>query len=133
LTVSAAADLPRIDSGAGMIEQLVDNLVSNAIKYTPEGGEVEVRFERDGASNVRIAVRDTGIGIPEQEQPMLAREFFRASNAREHTKDGTGLGLAIVKQTVDRHLGRMEIASAQGRGTTVEIVLPIHRDRSGTD
>jgi signal transduction histidine kinase len=131
-SVVAEPDLPKVDSGADLLEQMMENLVSNAIKYTPRGGEVEVRLSRGRAGDVRIAVRDTGIGIPVDEQDKLFREFFRASNAKKHSKAGTGLGLTLVKRTVERHRGRMEITSAEGTGTTVEIEIPIHRDSPQT-
>ena len=120
-------DLPAIDSGADLLEQIVENLVGNAIKYTPEGGEVDVRFSRHGADEVRLEVKDTGIGIPLAEQGKLFREFFRASNAKKRTSEGTGLGLALVKQSVERHRGHLELHSEEGCGTTVVIDLPVHR------
>jgi signal transduction histidine kinase len=123
-------NLPKIDSGADLLEQVMANLVSNAIKYTPEGGKVEVRFERGDADTIRIVVTDTGIGIPTSEQGKLFREFFRASNAKRHTTSGTGLGLALVKQTVERHSGELELESVEGEGTRVTILLPIHQSRS---
>ena len=85
-------DLPAVDSGADLLEQVMDNLVSNAIKYTPAPGRIEVRFGRHGSDAVRIQVRDTGIGIPEKEQDNLFQEFYRASNAKRTTSAGTGLG-----------------------------------------
>jgi signal transduction histidine kinase len=122
--VVAEDDLPEVDSGADLLEQVIDNLVSNAIKYTPEGGEIEVRLARRGPEEVRIVVRDTGIGIPAADQENLFREFFRASNAKKLHAVGTGLGLTLVKQTVERHDGRLHLASQEGKGTTVVIDLP---------
>ncbi len=116
-------ELPDLPSGRGLLEKLMENLVSNAIKYTPEGGSVEVWFEQDPDS-VQITVTDTGIGIPQDEQRKLFREFFRASNARQATRLGTGLGLVLVKQTVERHGGTLELSSAEGEGTTVVVTLP---------
>ncbi|MBZ0089428.1 MAG: GAF domain-containing protein, partial [Thermoanaerobaculia bacterium] len=105
LAIAIESGLPVIDSGVDLLKELMENLVSNAIKYTPAGGEVRVRFERGDAGEVRLTVRDTGIGIPEREQEKLFQEFFRASNAKKHSPAGTGLGLALVKQTVERHHG----------------------------
>jgi signal transduction histidine kinase len=119
--VVAEPDLPTVDSGADLLEQIVENLVGNAIKYTPDGGSVEVLFSRHGADEVWFVVEDSGIGIPQVEQGKLFREFFRASNAKKHTSEGTGLGLALVKQSVERHRGRIELTSDEGRGTTVVI------------
>ena len=129
--VAAASELPQVDSGSDLLEQVMENLVSNAIKYTPEGGHVEVRFERLGVDQVRLTVRDTGIGVPTEEQSRLFEEFFRASNAKRVTASGTGLGLALVRQTVDRHSGRLQLESAEGEGTTVIIDLPIRQAKRG--
>jgi len=119
-----------IHADRDMMVQTAVNLLSNAIKYTPEGGEIEVRFGRGDAETIQIEVRDTGIGIPAAEQDKLFQEFFRASNAKRFTTAGTGLGLALVKQTVERHNGELELTSAEGRGTLVTIHLPIHQPGS---
>lgn len=122
-------ELPPVDSGANLLEQVMENLVSNAIKYTPEGGEVEVRFGRSGPNEIEIVVRDTGIGIPKEEQDSLFQEFFRATNARKMTVAGTGLGLVLVKQAVERHSGRLRLESEAGQGTRVTVRLPIRQER----
>lgn len=105
------------------LDQLVDNLFSNAIKYSPAGGEVSLRLERWGNEAV-LSVSDHGIGIPEAEQEQIFSEFYRASNARESGKEGTGLGLSIVKAIVGAHNGALSIDSEVGRGTTFRITLP---------
>ena len=128
--VTIEEDLPHIDSGTELLEQVMENLVSNAIKYTPEGGTVEVRFKRHDADIIEIRVKDTGIGIPSEEQEKLFQEFFRASNAKRHTTAGTGLGLTLVKQTVERHKGEVQVNSTEGEGTEVVIRLPIHQAQS---
>jgi len=114
-----------VASGANLIEQLLENLVSNAVKYTPSGGVVALELDRDGDDTVRIRVTDTGIGIPAAEQEQLGREFFRASNAKELKAVGTGLGLAFVRRAVERHDGRMRVESEEGRGTCVTVHLPV--------
>ena len=132
LEVTAEKDLPTVDSGADLLEQVMDNLVSNAIKYTAEGGKVEVSFQQSGPDEVQLVVSDTGIGIPASEQDKLFHEFFRASNAKQVTTEGTGLGLVLVKQTVERHGGRLDLSSEEGQGTTVTIELPIRQLKSGS-
>ncbi len=122
--------LPKVDSGTELLEQVMENLVSNAVKYTPEGGRVEVSFQRYDTDTIEIRVKDTGIGIPADEQERLFQEFFRASNAKRHTTAGTGLGLALVKQTVERHKGVVLVDSTQGEGTEVIVRLPIHQAQS---
>jgi len=125
--VTVEPGLPPVASGVDLLEEMLQNLVSHALKYTLPGGEVRVRFERGEPGEVRIRVRDTGIGIPEREQGRLFQEFFRAANAKQHSPAGTGLGLTLVKQTVERHRGRIRIDSAEGRGTSVTIDLPVRR------
>jgi len=133
LEVTVEEGIPDVDSGADLLEQVMENLVSNAIKYTPEGGEVEVHFRQDGPDRVQIRVSDSGIGIPAVEQDKLFHEFFRASNAKKLTAEGTGLGLVLVKKTVERHGGTLELSSEEGQGTTVTIELPIRQDKPPQD
>lgn len=107
------------------IDRLADNLVGNAVKYTP-AGSVSVALSRDG-DQARITVKDTGIGIPEEDQPRLFEEFFRARNAREAEEHGTGLGLAIVRDLVARLGGRITIESHENEGTLITLLLPLAR------
>jgi signal transduction histidine kinase len=101
------------------MEEMITNLIFNAVKYTPEGGQVKVKaFEN--SEHIIVSVKDTGIGIPEEELPRIFDEFYRASNARICEKDGTGLGLSIAKQIVELHGGQIRAESQLGKGTTVE-------------
>ncbi len=104
------------------LESIITNLLSNAIKYTPRGGKVTLKMlgEKD---RVTIEVSDTGIGIPKEEQKKLFSEFFRASNAKALTDAGTGLGLSIVKANVEKHGGKIEFQSEEGKGTTFRVTL----------
>jgi len=106
------------------LEKIFRNLISNAIKYTPEGGVVRVNVSVV-ASGACITVSDTGIGIPEADMTHLWEEFFRASNARKSGILGTGLGLSIVKQFVDSFSGTVDVHSLEGKGTTFTITLPL--------
>jgi len=115
------------------LRHLVGNLLENAIRYTPSGGRVELRMERD-ERRLRLEVEDTGIGIAPEDLPRVFDEFYRAANAREHSSDGTGLGLSIVKAVAEQHGGCVSIDSVPGRGTciTVELTLePITRQGGG--
>ena len=116
--------LPSITGDPHLLEQVLENLVSNALKYTPAGGDVRVKLDRVGDS-VIVVVRDTGIGIPREEQGRLFTEFFRASNARKTVETGTGLGLRIVQDVVEKHGGQVRVESEEGRGTLVRVELPI--------
>jgi two-component system, sensor histidine kinase and response regulator len=106
----------------GELERALGNLVGNAVKYTPAGGHVRVEVQ-NGHGQVRIAVSDTGIGIPADALAHLGEEFFRAQNAREAGITGTGLGLSIVKQIVNHFGGQFEAHSVVGQGTTFTLTL----------
>jgi signal transduction histidine kinase len=106
------------------IGQVIDNLISNALKFTPAGGRVDVRAEQSG-DVVRIEVADTGMGIPEGEQERLFERFYRTSQAQERAVPGAGLGLAIAKAIVEAHGGEISCTSAAGAGTTFAIELPL--------
>lgn len=101
----------------------LQNLVDNSIKYTPRGGIVKVSVKEE-TNIVKISVKDSGIGIPEDDQKKLFSKFFRASNVLRMDTDGTGLGLFIVKSIVEKHGGSVLIKSELGKGTEIEISLP---------
>ena len=103
---------------------VLTNLVSNAIKYTPEGGRVEVMTRADSAGIV-CEVADSGIGIPPEDQRHLFEEFFRASNAREMAQEGTGLGLSIVREIVEAQGGTIAVQSQVGQGTRFTVTFPL--------
>lgn len=106
------------------VEQVILNILSNAINYTQEGGRIDIDFISENRE-ARIIVADNGIGIPDEEQPRVFERFFRVDKARSRSMGGTGLGLAISKQIVEEHGGHIELTSKEGRGTTVTIVLPL--------
>jgi signal transduction histidine kinase len=101
---------------------MIANLLENAIKYTPEGGEVKLEASAED-DQVILKVSDTGPGIPPSDQPYLFDKFFRASNVPDDST-GTGLGLSIVKSIVEQHQGRIWLDSEIGIGTTFTVVLP---------
>jgi signal transduction histidine kinase len=122
LTVETG-NLPPVRGDRERLAQLIDNLVANAVKFTPEGGAVTLRA-RDGDGRVHVDVADTGIGIPADELEHLFDRFFRASTAREAAMPGTGLGLAIAQSIAEAHGTRLEVESQIGRGTTFSFDLP---------
>ena len=122
--VLATEPVPTLVGDRGRLAQVLDNLVSNALKFTPEGGGVEVSTKLNG-EHVSVEVADTGIGIPVADQPRLFERFFRSSVANERAIPGTGLGLAIVQAIVEAHNGEIRIDSTVGRGTTFRVDLPL--------
>jgi PAS domain S-box-containing protein len=119
-----ADDVPAVSGDPGRLGQLLDNLISNAVKFTPDGGRVDVRvFSQNG--DVAIEVADTGIGVSAKEQAQLFQKFFRTSAAGKRAIQGTGLGLSISKAIVEAHNGRIELESEESVGTTVRVLLPV--------
>ena len=102
------------------------NLISNAIRYTPEGGEIVLRWQERAGQPV-FSVQDSGIGIAAQHIPRLTERFYRVDHSRSRATGGTGLGLAIVKHVVNRHQAQLEINSEENRGSTFSIVFPAKR------
>lgn len=118
----AGPELPMVRGNPLRLRQLVNNLIENAVKYTPEDGRITVSLEADDDVLV-LRVADTGIGIPAKDQPHVFEKFYRTDEAIDHYV-GTGLGLSIVKGIVDQHQGRIWVESQEGRGTTFTVMLP---------
>jgi two-component system phosphate regulon sensor histidine kinase PhoR len=117
-------DLPEVLADRDRLSQILINLVDNAVKYTPKGGQVTVEGRVDPAGMVEVTVRDTGVGIPKADLPRLTERFYRVDKARSRDLGGTGLGLAIVKHLVLAHGGELDIESELWKGTTVRFTLP---------
>ena len=103
------------------------NLAGNAVRYTPDGGEIVLRWSADGSGRGRFSVRDSGIGIAAQHLPRLTERFYRVDRGRSREAGGTGLGLAIVKHVLERHQAVLQIESEPGRGSLFSAVFPPHR------
>jgi two-component system phosphate regulon sensor histidine kinase PhoR len=114
------------------LRSAVGNLLSNAIRYTPDGGSIRVLAEV-GANGLRVAVSDTGIGVAPEHLPRLTERFYRVDKSRSRETGGTGLGLAIVKHVVLRHQGWLDVQSVPGEGSTFTITLPVPRVVSSSD
>ena len=121
-----APDLPEIDADHRGLKQVLLNLISNAVKFTPDGGDITVALRRED-NRIRIAVTDTGIGIAPEDVARLARPFEQVEGQHSKTTQGTGLGLALTKSLIELHHGELLIESEPGRGTTVSFALPIER------
>ena len=117
---------PSIDMIKGAqiyIEETIANLIANSVKYTSQGGKIDMSV-KDKGNFILIQITDTGIGIPKDEHSKIFEEFYRASNAKELEKDGTGLGLSIARQVMEIHKGKIWVESEIGKGSTFNITLP---------
>ena len=123
VTLDAPADLPVLHADEHRLEEVIHNLLDNAVKYSQPEGKIRLRAERAGEA-VRISVVDEGVGIPARDLPRIFERFYRADKARSRQIGGTGLGLSIVKHIAQLHGGTVEAASEPGRGATISIVLP---------
>jgi signal transduction histidine kinase len=124
LRVETPAERLTVRGDAGRLDQVFSNLVANALRYTPVGGEI-VLAVRSLPDAVEIVVRDTGQGIPAEEQPYVFDRFWRGDAARARSTGSSGLGLAIAKQLVRAHKGTIEVASTAGEGTRFTVTLPL--------
>ncbi len=106
-----------------LVHEVYSNLLTNAVKYTPEGGKIAITIEQSGA-NIKSSITDTGVGIPVLEQPQVFNKFFRAKNVSSLETDGTGLGLYLVKLIVNSSDGEVGFESTEGKGTTFWFTLP---------
>ena len=129
LTCTLAEDMPEISGDRQRLEQVVTNILGNAIKYTPDGGHIAVTGGGSGRS-VWVEVTDDGIGIPEKDRDRIFDRFYRVDKARSRESGGTGLGLSIAKEIVERHHGSLRLVPREGRGTTIRLVLPVDPNRA---
>jgi signal transduction histidine kinase len=113
-----------VDGDPLRLEQVLQNLISNAVKYSPGGGTVAVQVSRDERT-ARVAVSDEGIGVPSAALPNLFQRFYRADNAAAQSISGMGVGLYVVHEIVARHGGTVQVESVEGQGSTFTIVLPL--------
>ena len=118
--------LPKISGDRARIEQVLMNIISNALKYTPDGGKIGI-FSGSSDGNVWVRIEDTGVGIPREDLGRVFDRFYRVDKARSRESGGTGLGLSIAKEIVSKHGGELEIKSTLGLGTSVTMTLPIRR------
>ena len=115
---------PLVHADRGRLAQVLDNLVSNALKFTPPGGSVRVQLRTSEAKAI-LEVSDSGVGMPAEDQEHLFDRFYRTPSARQQAVPGTGLGLSIAKAIVDAHKGKIGVISSEGRGTVFRIELPL--------
>ena len=130
LTLDVAAELPPLFADPLRLEQVLNNLLENAVKYTEPGGQIRVRAACAG-EQLELRVEDTGLGIPPADLPHIFERFYRADKARTREQGGTGLGLSIVKHIAQTHRGSVTAESKYGVGTTIIVRLPVRGARSG--
>ncbi len=123
LQFSTSPEIPLIQADRNSMEGIFTNLISNAIKYTPEGGKIWVTLNKEDGF-VKASVSDTGIGIKKEDLPRIFDKFYRVKTVETRQIVGTGLGLSIVKSIVDAHLGSISVESEEGGGTTFTVLLP---------
>lgn len=121
----SVSPLPRIDADSARLEQVLVNLIDNAIRYTPPRGRIEVSLIRL-ADWAEVKVSDTGVGIPAKDLPHIWDRLYRVEKSRSRVGGGTGLGLSIVKQIVEAHGGTVQAESAENVGTTITVRIPLH-------
>jgi len=127
--VDALQGLPSAEVDPDRVRQIVQNLLDNALRYTPPGGTVRVHLRgQDG--EIRLAVADTGRGIGPEDLPHIFEHFYRADRSRARSSGGTGLGLAIVKSLVEAHRGRVIVESTPGAGSTFTVTLPVRSEEA---
>ncbi|MBQ5740217.1 MAG: diguanylate cyclase, partial [Oscillospiraceae bacterium] len=119
--------LPMIMGDRGRLEQVMMNVLGNAVKYTPDGGHIAVTAGTLG-DKVWMEVADDGIGIPKADRSRIFERFYRVDKARSRESGGTGLGLSIATEIVSRHNGTLSLVDREGPGTTVRLELPIDQD-----
>ncbi len=125
LDTNLPEDLPTVEADAERLGQVLRNLLANAITHTPAGGRIEIAATTEDKSVV-VSVRDTGVGIPDEDLPFIFERFYRADHSRARSTGGAGLGLSIVKQLVELHGGRVWAESREGEGSTFYFSLPAH-------
>lgn len=126
------ANLPLVEVDPIKFSMIIENLIDNAVKYTPNGGQIDISLRQGKLNNdpaMEVTVADTGIGIPRGEQDRLFQQFFRSSNAVSVSPRGSGLGLYIVKNLVEGHNGQIHFESEEGKGTKFVITIPLKQNK----
>jgi signal transduction histidine kinase len=132
LSVEIPKDIPHaVEVDQALLHQAVYNLVENAVKYTPNGGEVAVRLQ-PASDSLTFAIQDSGLGISEEDLKRLFEKFYRGTNRKALSKRGTGLGLAIVKSIAERHGGKVWVESELDAGSTFFLQIPLTQPKEST-
>ena len=127
LKVALADDLPALNADERRITQVLLNLATNAVKFTPSGGTITIGADVETSGNLVISVADSGIGISEKDLERVFEPFVQVNRSAHPQQEGAGLGLSICKNLIELHQGRIEVSSRPQRGTTVRVILPAAR------
>jgi len=119
------SDLPKIFADEGQIREVLENLLNNAIKYSDKKGEVKLLAKTNKQKGIYFEIKDSGVGIPKEDQKYIFSKFFRSGNAIKHQTQGSGLGLYIIKSIIKAHKGKIGFFSEEGKGSTFWFTLPI--------
>ena len=125
LSVAGAEGAPMVMADPQLLRQAIMNLTSNALKYTPSGGDISIRIDRESSRTARWTITDSGIGIPKTALGRLFEKFYRADNVHTVETEGTGLGLYLVRLILERLAGEVWCESEEGRGSAFIFTLPI--------
>jgi signal transduction histidine kinase len=125
IEVEALDGLPSVETDPRGLKQILLNLLSNAAKFTPEGGRIVIQARAEGAEAVRLEVQDSGVGIAPEDQARIFEEFRQLDGSAERQFGGVGLGLAVVRRLSEALGARVELRSAKGEGATFAVVVPV--------
>jgi len=129
LAATIAPDVPPVYADAAHVRRVLDNLLGNALKFTPEGGRISVSLAHVD-SHVVLEVSDTGIGIPPEQLDKIFQRFYQVDGSSKRRFGGVGLGLALVKEIIESHEGTVDVTSVEGEGTTFRIILPVLEEQA---
>lgn len=127
INTELSKELPPVYADVSLIERVMQNLIDNAIKFTPEGGKIVIKTQKSANSDVEVMVSDTGIGIPETEREQIFARYYKANNFTD-LKNSTGLGLAIAKKILDLHHSALDLVSKENAGSSFIFKLPLYRN-----